>query len=111
MRVPIRLSAQSPIRKLLAAVAAAAVAVLIAQLLLMATRTIDDASKFPPDPAVPPPQGNFISDAFYTWFYRQRPIESRAATEVVIVAVDQKSLDYVDENQHYGWPWPREFWS
>src|SRR5262249_21761401 len=21
-----------------------------------------------------------------------------------------KSLDYVDENQKFGWPWPRDFW-
>jgi adenylate cyclase len=110
MRVPIRLSAQSPLRKVIAAVVAALIAVAAAQLLLRATRTTDDADKFPPDPAVPPTASNFISDAFYTWFYRQRPVESQQSSDVVILTVDQRSLDYIDEHHHFGWPWPREFW-
>jgi adenylate cyclase len=47
---------------------------------------------------------------FYDTYYRLRPIESRADGPVVIVAVDQRSLDAIDKTYHYGWPWPREFW-
>jgi adenylate cyclase len=59
---------------------------------------------------VPPTASNFISDAFYTWFYRQRPVESQQASDVVIVAVDQPSLDFIDKSNNRGWPWPRDYW-
>ena len=39
---------------------------------------------------------------------RLRPAESQTDGNVVIVAVDQRSLDAVDKQFHYGWPWPRE---
>jgi adenylate cyclase len=28
---------------------------------------------------------------------------------VVIACIDQKSIDYFEENVGYGWPWPRSF--
>lgn len=49
-------------------------------------------------------------NAFYDAFYHLRPVDSRMDGPVVIVAVDDKSLAAVDQNMHYGWPWPREFW-
>jgi len=49
-------------------------------------------------------------DFFYDTYYRLRPIQSQADGDVVIVAVDQQSLDQVKKAQKRGWPWPREFW-
>lgn len=49
-------------------------------------------------------------DYFYDTFYRLREVENQTKGDVVIVAVDQKSLDAVDQAFHFGWPWPREFW-
>ena len=50
------------------------------------------------------------NEFFYDTYYRLRPVESRVDGPVVIVAVDDRSLQAVDKSMHYGWPWPREFW-
>lgn len=46
----------------------------------------------------------------YDWFYRLRPTENRTSQPIIIAAVDDKSVDWIDQNLKFGWPWPREFW-
>ncbi len=52
----------------------------------------------------------FADNVFYDWFYRYRPVESQRNGDVVIVAVDDKSLGEVDRGLEFGWPWPRIVW-
>src|SRR5271165_4085060 len=92
MRVPIRLSAQSPWRK-------------VAAMLVIALLTTAGAAVIH---GIRPARA--LGNVFYDWFYKHRPIEDQSGKSVVIVAVDQKSLDYVDEQMRRGWPWPRDVW-
>src|ERR1700678_1328748 len=48
---------------------------------------------------------------FYDAFYRSRPITDQTSSDVVMIAIDQKSLDAIDKQLHYGWPWPRATWA
>jgi adenylate cyclase len=50
-------------------------------------------------------------NVFYDAFYHLRPIEDQTNGPVVIVAIDQRSLDAVDKSFKYGWPWPRDTWA
>lgn len=61
---------------------------------------------------VPPTRGPLdkAGDYFYDAFYHLRPREDQTAGPIVIVAVDQKSLDAVDKTFKFGWPWPRELY-
>ncbi len=93
MRIPVRVAAHSPWRKVAAAVVISLICVGIAA----AVRETSLVQRI----------GN---DVFYNWFYRQRPIEDRTAGDTVIVAADQKSLDFFDKNNQWGWPWPRVTW-
>jgi adenylate cyclase len=92
MRAPIRLSAQSPWRRVMAMLVIAAITTAGAALVLN-SRPIQQ-----------------LGNVFYDWFYRRRPVEDQSAKSVVILAVDQHSLDFADEHLHRGWPWPRDFW-
>ena len=92
MRPIRRLSAQSPWRRVLAVIVIAAITTGGAGL-VQNSRPIQQ-----------------LGNVFYDWFYRRRPIEDQSGKSVVILAVDQRSLDYVDEHLHRGWPWPRDFW-
>lgn len=47
---------------------------------------------------------------FYDNFFASRPPTSRVDGPVVIVEVDQKSLDEIQAVLKRGWPWPRESW-
>ncbi len=58
-----------------------------------------------------------IDDAFYTAFYHLRPAEDQSDRDVIIIAVDDKSLDAMnrpkkspDDAEPFGWPWPRSYW-
>ncbi len=53
-----------------------------------------------------------LDDTFYDSLYQWRPVSDRQNTEVVIVAVDQASLETIDQAKGYerGWPWPRRYW-
>lgn len=49
--------------------------------------------------------------ALYDAFYRQRPPQSRRDGPIVIIAVDQSSIDRMAaQENHYRWEWPREYW-
>jgi adenylate cyclase len=53
-----------------------------------------------------------LDESLYDSLYQSRVIEDRQNSEVVIVAVDQASLEAIDQASGYqrGWPWPRKYW-
>lgn len=51
-----------------------------------------------------------LNDVLYDSFYRLRPAQDRTDGPVVLVVVDQHSLDIVDQQKQLGWPWPRQYW-
>jgi class 3 adenylate cyclase len=53
-----------------------------------------------------------LDDTMYDAAYRWRPVERERTLDVVIIAVDQKSLKLIDTAPGYqrGWPWPRQYW-
>ena len=100
MRIPLRIPAQSRARKLIASVAIAALASGLAL-----------AARYAPYASIPLSK---LDDLLYDSLYRLRPAEDRTGGPVVIVAVDDKSLQELRDNgigkTSYGWPWPRQFW-
>jgi adenylate cyclase len=52
----------------------------------------------------------WLDDVAYDAMYRTRPLEDQTGRDVVIVAVDQKSLDAMYNQLSVGWPWPRKYW-
>ena len=100
MRIPLRLSPQSQARKLVAAIAIAAFASVLSL-----------GARHAPFVSIPLSK---LDDLLYDSLYRLRPTEDRTGGPVVIVAVDDKSLQELRENgigkTSYGWPWPRQFW-
>ena len=53
-----------------------------------------------------------LDEVFYDSFYHSRPISDQQNSEVVIIAVDQSSMEVIDKAKGYerGWPWPRRYW-
>jgi adenylate cyclase len=51
-----------------------------------------------------------LDAVMYDTFYRMRPPEDKSDGPVVLIAVDDASLDKVDQQIGIGWPWPRAFW-
>ncbi len=92
MAVPVRLSAYSPWRKIVAAGIITAVATLVVGIAESNNLT------------------GRMGESFYSWFYASRSIEDRTASSTVIVGVDQGSLDFFDTQFKFGWPWPRDLW-
>lgn len=63
--------------------------------------------------SVPPTRSaaNAIDRSFYDAFFRLREPESQLDSDIVIIAVDQNSIDQIaEEADHFRWPWPREYW-
>ena len=100
MKLPSRLPVQHPGRKVGAAVVVAILAAAVAWGV-----AVTPGVRVPVDKA---------DDVFYDSFYRLRPVQRLGDdASVVIVAVDQKSLDAVNQmndGNGFGWPWPRTFW-
>ena len=96
MRLPTRIHTQHPARKF----AAGAVVALFVTGLAVAARYVPGLST-----AI-----RMADNVFYDTMYRLRPVTDRTNGPVVIVAVDQKSLDAMDQAKKFGWPWPRSFW-
>ncbi|HSU65407.1 MAG TPA: CHASE2 domain-containing protein, partial [Tepidisphaeraceae bacterium] len=100
MRFPLKLSPQSPARKFLASGAIALIASTIALALRYA-------------PGISVATGK-LDNLLYDSAYHFRPIQDQRDGPVVIVAVDQKSLDDLANHMvgktRYGWPWPRILW-
>src|SRR5687767_725339 len=97
MRLPRRVPTTHPSRKIAAAVLLAAVAAALAL-----------GARHAPGLSVAIVKAN---EVMYDTLYRLRPVDYRTNGSVVIVAVDQKSLDAMDQAKRYGWPWPRVFWA
>src|SRR6266404_4102724 len=51
-----------------------------------------------------------LDEVVYDSLYRLRPAENLASGPIVIVAVDDKSIEEVDAKDKVGWPWPRKYW-
>src|SRR6185437_16427386 len=97
MRLPVRLTAQHPLRKIIAALLIAAVATLVA---VIGHRI----------PGVSDAMGG-LDNTLYDAFYHFRKPESRAGGPVVIVTVDEMSLEALAKiGINYQWPWPRIIW-
>src|SRR5215210_4892035 len=97
MRLPTRIHTQHPARKFMAA---GVIALLVTGLALAAARM--------PGLSIAVQKADNV---FYDTMYRLRPVTDRTNGPVVIVAVDQRSLDAMDQQFQYGWPWPREVWA
>jgi adenylate cyclase len=52
-----------------------------------------------------------IDEALYDALFKSRPSESRYDGPVVIVAVDDTSIQRMVKAMHYRWPWPRDSWA
>jgi adenylate cyclase len=50
-----------------------------------------------------------LDNVFYDSMYRFRPIESQVDGPIVIIAVNDKSIDAM-QGKDVGWPWPRDYW-
>ena len=63
--------------------------------------------------AVPGVRGamDALNHLMYDSFYKARPPEDRTGGPIVLIAVDDRSLDKVDQQIGIGWPWPRAFWA
>jgi adenylate cyclase len=100
MRLPLKLSPQGPGRKTVAATLIA----LIATGLALAARVT-------PGVSVATSKLDYV---LYDSFYHLRPVHDQSDGPVVIVAVDDKSLDEMTHSgigkTLYPWPWPRLFW-
>lgn len=96
MRIPLRLSSQSPARKILAAVVVAAAAMG----LLMILRYLPGTSN---------PLGK-LDNVLYDSMYGLRTPQNRLDGDIVIVAVDDRSTREMSDLMNYGWPWPRVYW-
>lgn len=99
MRLPTRIHTQHPARKLAAAAAVAIIATGLAV-----------AARYLPGLSIAVQKADHV---FYDTMYRLRPVTDRTDGPVVIVAVDQKALEWstaLNDGEGYGWPWPRTFW-
>jgi adenylate cyclase len=100
MRIPLRLSPQGRIRKLLIPLA---IALVSAGLVVSA--------EYLPGTAI---AVTILDQVFYDSLYRLRPIEDQTYGPVVMVVADQRSLTELSRQgigkTSYGWPWPRLFW-
>lgn len=52
-----------------------------------------------------------LDNVLYDTLYRTRPVQSMRDSEIILIGIDDKSLDGVSEVWQYGWPWPRWFWA
>jgi adenylate cyclase len=52
-----------------------------------------------------------LNDVMYDSYFKWRTPENRNDSQVVIVAIDDKSLDLADAQMKMGWPWRRQTYS
>lgn len=100
MRLPLDLSAQSPARKIAAAL-----------LIAVCSAAVGVGARYVPGISVACSKLDFL---LYDSFYHLRPIENQTNGPVIIVAVDDKSEEQMSQvgvgKTTYSWPWPRELW-
>ena len=97
MRLPSRLAPQHPLRKVIAS-------------LLIALLCTLGAFGLHRTPGAAVALGG-LDQALYDAFYHFRKPEDRKAGGVVIVTVDEVSLEKLATAKHIQWPWPRIFWA
>lgn len=100
MRLPLKLSPQSPARKIIAAI-----------LIALCGSAIGVGARYVPGVQLAVSKLDFL---LYDSFYHLRPVQDQTNGPVVIIAADDKSQDELSHqglgNTSYGWPWPRQFW-
>jgi adenylate cyclase len=96
MRIPFRLPERSTLKHVAAVGAVAVLAVGLATLLRQVQPMSAAMAR--------------LDDQFYDAFYRWRPAEPRAGGELLIIGVDDDSLNRIDQALGRGWPWPRDIW-
>jgi adenylate cyclase len=101
MRLPLRISRQSPLRKI---IAAAVIGIVAAMISVVAQHHV-------PGTSIALDKLDYV---IYDSLYHLRPIQSQRDGPVVIVAVDDASLADLAHGMigktPYGSPWPRQFW-
>src|SRR4051812_32799653 len=92
-RIPVRLKALRPNQKLLAAFVIALGATALA-LAVQKTKPVED-----------------LRNTLYDFAYSKRESSDRTGGNVVIVEIDDRSIDSLDagalDDKKVGWPWPR----
>lgn len=96
MRLPVRLPEYRPLQRWVAAGVIALVCGLLGMLLWTPARVLGVVAA--------------MDRAFYDSLFRLRAPEDLRGGPIVIVAVDDASIEAVDRARRKGWPWPREYW-
>lgn len=100
MRLPLNLSAQSPGRKVIAAI-----------LIAICGTLIGVGARYIPGLSLAMSKLDYL---LYDSFYHLRPVQDQTNGPVVIVAADDKSQEELSQKgvgkTTYSWPWPRELW-
>jgi adenylate cyclase len=96
MRLPVRLPEYQPLQRWIAAGAIALVCSALGMLLWSPWRVLGFVGA--------------LDRVFYDSLYRLRAPEDLRNGPVVIVAVDDQSVEAIDRAYQKGWPWPREYW-
>lgn len=100
MRFPLTLSAQSPARKIAAALLIAA-----------CSAAVGVGARYVPGVSLAISKVDFL---LYDSFYHLRPIQDQNNGPVVIISADDKSEEEMSQTgvgkTTYSWPWPRELW-
>jgi CHASE2 domain-containing sensor protein len=96
MRLPLRLPEYRPLQRWIAAGVIALVCGVVGMLLWVQVRVLGVVGA--------------MDRTFYDSLYRLRAPEDMKDGPIVIVAVDDKSIEDVDAVYHQGWPWPRRHW-
>jgi adenylate cyclase len=96
MRLPVRLPQYHPLQRWLAAAVIALVCSALGMLLWAPVRVLGVVGA--------------LDRALYDSLYRLHAPEDVTNGPIVIVAVDDESVEAVDRANKKGWPWPREYW-
>jgi adenylate cyclase len=96
MRLPVRLPEYRPLQRWIAAGVIALLCGAVGMLLWLPVRVLGVVGA--------------MDRVFYDSLYRFRAPEDMKTGPVVIVAVDDDSVEVIDRVRQKGWPWPRAYW-
>src|SRR3954469_15385370 len=96
MRLPVRLPEYRPLQRWIAAAVIALICGVVGMLLWAPVRVLGVVGA--------------VDRVFYDSLFRLRAPEDMRSGPIVIVAVDDESVEAIDRAFKKGWPWPREYW-
>jgi len=96
MRLPVRLPEHHPLQRLLTACAIALLCTGLCVLMSAPWAIFTPVQK--------------LDHVFYDSAFSLRKAEPKMEGGVVIIAVDDRSIEVMDQVRKFGWPWPREYW-